>query len=61
MVGLYIIIFIKKDLAFSIRGVKKFKVKTGLSGLTGNKGGVAIRFAVDDTSFSFINMQLESG
>lgn len=56
MVGLYIVVFIKSTVAHSVRGVKKFRVKTGLSGLTGNKGGVAVRFAIDDTSFSFINV-----
>jgi len=44
-----------------IKNIRKVKVKTGFSGMTGNKGSVAIRFNYEDTSFAFINCHLESG
>lgn len=37
------------------------RVKTGLSGIIGNKGCVAIRFNYEDTSFAFLNVDLEDG
>jgi inositol-1,4,5-trisphosphate 5-phosphatase len=36
-------------------------VKTGFSGIAGNKGSVAIRFQFDNTSFAFTNVHLTSG
>ena len=32
-----------------------------MSGMTGNKGCVSIRFLINDTSFCFINVHFESG
>lgn len=61
MVGCFIIMFVKQEHQFKIRGLKKCKVRTGLSGMAGNKGGVAIRFCFEDTAFAFINVHLESG
>jgi len=60
MVGCYIIMFVKEEHKKSIKGVRKCKVKTGLSGIAGNKGSVAIRFCFDNTSFAFINVHLEA-
>ena len=61
MVGCLIVVFAKAEMATSIRGIRKFSVKTGLGGMTGNKGCTAIRFMVDDTSLAFLNVHLESG
>jgi hypothetical protein len=61
MVGCEILMFTKVIHRERIKNLRKFKVKTGLSGMTGNKGSVAIRFNFDDTSFAFINTHLESG
>lgn len=61
MVGQYIAVFVKNNLAPHVKAIKKHKTKTGLAGYTGNKGSVAIRFAVCDTSFAFVNVHLESG
>jgi inositol-1,4,5-trisphosphate 5-phosphatase len=36
-------------------------VKTGFSGIAGNKGSVAIRFQFENTSFAFTNVHLTSG
>ena len=61
MVGCEILMFAKISDQTKIKNLRKFKVKTGFSGMTGNKGSVAIRFNYEDTSFSFINTHLESG
>ena len=37
------------------------QVKTGLSGIVGIKGCVAIRFNYEDTSFAFLNVDLDDG
>lgn len=61
MVGCFIIMFAKFELKDQIKFLRKCKVKTGFSGMTGNKGSVAIRFNYEDTSFAFVNVHLESG
>lgn len=61
MVGCNIIMFAKSIHKNKIKNIRKVKVKTGFSGMTGNKGSVAIRFNYEDTSFAFINCHLESG
>ena len=61
MVGCFIIMFVKREHKTKIKHIRKFKLKTGLKGFTGNKGSVALRFTFEDTSFAFINSHLESG
>jgi len=61
MVGCFIVMFAKYQIKDSIKFLRKCKVKTGFSGMTGNKGSVAIRFNYEDTSFAFVNVHLESG
>ena len=39
---------------FLFRDVAVSSVKTGIGGKAGNKGGVAIRFLLDSTSFCFV-------
>lgn len=34
-------------------------VKTGLGGYHGNKGGIGIRFMIDDSSFCFVNSHVK--
>lgn len=53
--------FAKEEHREKISVLRKFKVKTGFAGMTGNKGSVAVRFNFLNTSFSFINCHLESG
>lgn len=43
------------------RDVAVDKVKTGLGGATGNKGGVAIRFLLNDTSICLVCGHLAAG
>jgi hypothetical protein len=61
MVGCEIQMFARREHITRIKNLKKFKVKTGLSGMTGNKGAVSLRFTFDDTSFAFMNNHLEAG
>lgn len=44
MVGCFIGLFVKLKLLSRIKGLKTTKIKTGLGGSAGNKGGVAVRF-----------------
>jgi hypothetical protein len=61
MVGCFIIMFVKETHKQKIKVIKKCKVRTGFSGIAGNKGGVALRFSFEDTAFAFLNVHLESG
>lgn len=61
MVGCFIVMFAKVEHKHKIKNIRKVKVKTGFSGMTGNKGSVALRFNFENTSFAFINNHLESG
>ena len=61
MVGQYIVMFVKEEHKDKINSIKKHKVKTGFSGMAGNKGSVALRFNFEDTSFALVNVHLESG
>lgn len=65
MVGLFSCIFIKTSHAKRVRQCASTVVKTGFrvmtKGLHGNKGGIATRFILDDTSLCFVNCHLASG
>jgi len=41
--------------------IRKKSVKTGFSGMAGNKGSVGVSFNYNDTSFSFMNVHMEAG
>ena len=58
MVGLLIKMFVKKEVEMDINDMCKHEVKTANGGLTGNKGSVALRFDLKDTSFMFMNCHL---
>ena len=61
MSSLLILLFVKSDKAKHIKRVEGATKKTGFGGMTGNKGGVAIRFEYDSTSFCFVNNHLSAG
>jgi hypothetical protein len=62
LVGIFIMVFIKKDIKHRVKNVDSDDVKTGLMGGTfGNKGACRIRIDVDDSSFCFMCCHLESG
>ncbi|ESP04692.1 hypothetical protein LOTGIDRAFT_135750 [Lottia gigantea] len=61
LVGVVLYVFVRPQLAPFIRDVAVEKVKTGLGGATGNKGGVAIRFLIHSTSVCFVCAHLAAG
>lgn len=54
LVGVCLYIFVRPHLVPFIRDVAVSSVKTGIGGKAGNKGGVAIRFLLDSSSFCFV-------
>ena len=61
MSSLMVVFFVKKGLAEKVKQVEGSSKKTGFGGITGNKGGVAIRFEYGSTSFAFVNSHLAAG
>ena len=62
LVGIFMAVFVKRNLKDRITKVDTDEVKTGLiGGKLGNKGAVLVRLCIDDTSFLIINCHLESG
>jgi hypothetical protein len=56
-----LIILVKSELTAVIRNVEATKCKTGLRGMSGNKGAVSVRLEYHDTSFCFITAHLAAG
>ncbi|ANB11889.1 phosphatidylinositol-3-/phosphoinositide 5-phosphatase INP53 [Sugiyamaella lignohabitans] len=61
MVGLFTCVFMKESECNRVRDIKSSAIKTGLGGLHGNKGGLAVRMVVDDSSLCFVNCHLAAG
>ncbi|THH26808.1 hypothetical protein EUX98_g7380 [Antrodiella citrinella] len=61
LVGTALLVFVKKELTAVIRNVEAASHKTGLRGMSGNKGAVGIRLDYYDTSFCFITAHLAAG
>lgn len=61
LVGVCLYVFVRPQLAKSIRDVATDCVKTGLGGATGNKGAAAIRFVLNGTSFCFVAAHFAAG
>ncbi|GAB0134408.1 hypothetical protein EsDP_00002782 [Epichloe bromicola] len=61
LVGLFTCVFVKSSLRDRVRNLHAAEVKRGMGGLHGNKGAVAVRFKVDDTSLCFVNCHLAAG
>ncbi|KAG6041589.1 hypothetical protein E4U41_003326 [Claviceps citrina] len=61
LVGLFTCVFVKSSLRDRVRNLNAAEVKRGMGGLHGNKGAVAVRFRVDDTSLCFVNCHLAAG
>ncbi|KAK7470419.1 Inositol-1,4,5-trisphosphate 5-phosphatase 1 [Stygiomarasmius scandens] len=61
LVGTALIILVKSELISVIRNVEATSRKTGLKGMSGNKGAVGIRLDYHDTSFCFLTAHLAAG
>jgi endonuclease/exonuclease/phosphatase family metal-dependent hydrolase len=61
LVGLFSCVFVKSTLQPRISNLQGAEVKRGMGGLHGNKGAVAVRFHIDDTSLCLINCHLAAG
>ncbi|KDR76398.1 hypothetical protein GALMADRAFT_247864 [Galerina marginata CBS 339.88] len=59
LMGIYLAIYIHRDLKPLVRGMSKSSVTAGLiGGRVGNKGGVGISLNIDGTTFLFLNAHL---
>ncbi|KAF7134075.1 hypothetical protein CNMCM5793_005704 [Aspergillus hiratsukae] len=61
LVGAALMIFVKEDILRDIKNVEGSVKKTGLSGISGNKGGCAIRFEYSKTRICFVTAHLAAG
>ncbi|KAM3470153.1 hypothetical protein MY5147_006590 [Beauveria neobassiana] len=63
LVGLFTCIFVKSSLLGRIKmaDLQSAMVKRGMGGLHGNKGAIAVRFHIDDSSLCFVNCHLAAG
>ncbi|KAH3677628.1 hypothetical protein WICMUC_001731 [Wickerhamomyces mucosus] len=61
MSSLLILFFVKSDNVENVKQVEGAIRKTGLGGITGNKGAVAIRFNYGSSKFCFVNVHLAAG
>lgn len=61
LVGAALCIFVKASVLHNIKNVEGSVKKTGLSGMAGNKGAVAIRFDFASTPICFVTAHLAAG
>jgi hypothetical protein len=61
LVGAAMCIFVKASVLHNIKNVEGSVKKTGLSGMAGNKGAVAIRFDYANTPICFVTAHLAAG
>lgn len=61
LVGVCLYIFVRTNLVSYVRDLAVDTVKTGLGGATGNKGAVAIRFALHSNSLCFVCAHFAAG
>lgn len=61
LVGTAQLVIVREDILPYIRAVETDTKKTGLKGMSGNKGGVAVRFTLYDSSFCFVVAHLAAG
>ncbi|KDN53180.1 DNase I-like protein [Tilletiaria anomala UBC 951] len=61
LVGTALIVLVKEDLLPALRGVEAATKKTGLKGMSGNKGGVGVRLTCYDSSICFVTAHFAAG
>lgn len=61
LVGTTISVFVRLDYLDSVRQVEIASKKTGMGGIAGNKGSVAVRMRIYDSSFCFVSSHFAAG
>lgn len=61
LVGLVLLVFVKKDKMKYVKGIRYQKVKMGLRGATGNKGSCLVSLHVLNTTLGFASLHLAAG
>ena len=61
LVGTAVIVFVENSLLSHTRNVLFASMKTGLGGIVGNKGSIALRMQIHNNSFCFISSHLAAG
>ena len=61
LVGTSLMVFVTTDLVDDIKNVEVCSIKTGLGGITGNKGSVAVKFEYNGNSFCAIGSHFTAG
>ncbi|XP_047329717.1 type I inositol polyphosphate 5-phosphatase 4 isoform X2 [Impatiens glandulifera] len=61
MVGIFLTVWVKRDLRDYVRNMKVSCVGRGLMGYLGNKGSISISMSLHQTSFCFVCSHLTSG
>ncbi|GMH08454.1 hypothetical protein Nepgr_010294 [Nepenthes gracilis] len=61
MVGIFLTVWVRKDLRDHVRNVKVSCVGRGLMGYLGNKGSISVSMLLHQTSFCFVCTHLTSG
>ncbi|XP_042015611.1 type I inositol polyphosphate 5-phosphatase 4-like [Salvia splendens] len=61
MVGIFLTVWVKRDLRDAVRNLKVSCVGRGLMGYLGNKGSISISLSLHQTSFCFVCSHLTSG
>ncbi|EXJ79081.1 hypothetical protein A1O3_08582 [Capronia epimyces CBS 606.96] len=61
LVGAALMVFVRSRILRRIKNVEGAIKKTGLSGIAGNKGAVAIRMEIESTSVCFVTAHLAAG
>ena len=61
MKGVAIMLFTKRKMIVRIKELFVTKIEVGTSGFAQNKGSVALRFKIDETTFALINCHLKAG
>jgi inositol polyphosphate 5-phosphatase INPP5B/F len=58
LVGIYLVVYVKREHYASISNVTTEYVTTGLLGVMGNKGAVAVRFKMFDSFLTFVDCHM---
>jgi endonuclease/exonuclease/phosphatase family metal-dependent hydrolase len=61
LVGLLMLVFVRKRLKSQVTDVRACVIPTGVGGVGGNKGAVCARFEIGTTSLCFVNAHLAAG